>query len=152
MVLAKCITSLKRKCLPHTKTLPLTLNRVTPAPRVKNTQNNRKGVGVFIGKNVEDKDEGICHLLNIRYSGIKHSCTISNVCRTILECSCTIFVHTKGMWCTFWHTIYTASNVRGGKNDRLQWENRSFVKENRLFSVLNKHSVNAKSQKVLIFN
>ncbi len=50
MVLAKCITSLKRKCLPHTKTLPLTLNRVTPAPRVRNTQNKRKGVGIYRGK------------------------------------------------------------------------------------------------------
>jgi len=26
------------------------LNRVTPAPRVRNTQNKRKGVGIYRGK------------------------------------------------------------------------------------------------------
>jgi hypothetical protein len=52
-------------------------------------------MGVFIGKTIiEAKDEVICYLSVVWYSGIERLCTILNVPRTIIKRSCTNVVHT----------------------------------------------------------
>jgi hypothetical protein len=74
--------------------LPLTLSIVTSAPRAEIHKLN-EGMGVFIGKTIiEAKDEVICYLSVVWYSGIERLCTILNVPRTIIKRSCTNVVHT----------------------------------------------------------
>lgn len=57
----------KKKCFPSTKGLPHTHTRVTLDQMGGNTQNKRRGWGIYWGEIIEDKNELIlqyCHLLN----------------------------------------------------------------------------------------
>lgn len=102
----------------------------------------RRGWDIYREEIVEDKDKLICHLSNVWHLGNECLCTIVNIRRTKRSFDVRPVVHSKGMGCTFWNTVHHVIECSWWEKYRSQWKNRSF-------GVLNKRSVNAKSQKVL---